>query len=267
VISLTHGPQFLPAEDIPAHVRPGRHYDRAPIIEAVIDVQCELPPDVALDELARAADDAKFTLAGPAVQVSGRVDVSDVGITSDTSGIQVGHVFRRADGLRLIQSRLNGFSYSALAPYDRWESFSVEAWSGWLDYQRVARPARATRLAVRYVNRIDIPLSVVELKDYLRTAIDLSPYLPQTLAGYFWQAVVPLPRYSANATLISTAAQPPEPNYSSIVLDIDIWRTIDISMESSEANDDIQRQLEELRHAKNYVFEACITDATRGLIG
>jgi len=266
VISLPDEPQPSSLDDIPPYPPPGRHYERAPITEAIIEVRCELAPEVTLDDLAKVADSTQFTVAGPAIQVSGRIEVSQEGIKGDTSGQQIGYVFRRDDGLHVVQSRLNGFSYSTLPPYGRWETFSSEAWAAWLDYHRTIQPLKATRLGVRYVNRIDIPQSIIEIKDYLRTAIDLSPYLPQMMAGYFMQAVVPLPRFNAAATITSTVVPPPSPDFSSLILDIDTWRDIEILFSLPGANEDIRAQLEVLREAKNQVFEACITDATRGLI-
>jgi len=49
-------------------------------------------------------------------------------------------------------------------------------------------------------------------------------------------------------------------------LDIDTWKEVMIPFEEPKADESIRRQLDTLRTAKNYVFEACITDATRGLI-
>ena len=252
--------------DVPAPVRVGRHYDHAPIAEAILELQCELPPDVTLDQLAHVADPATFSAGGAAIMVTGRVEVGPEGIRGDTSGEAIGHLLRRADGLRIIQSRLNGFAYSALAPYDRWETFSAEARDHWNDYQRVARPIKVSRVGVRYVNKIDIPNPSIEIKDYLRTAVDVSPYLPQMIAGYFLQVVVPLSHFDAMATIVSTIVSPPSADHSSLILDIDTWRTVDIALASTTADEDVTQVLNTLREAKNYIFEACITDATRGLI-
>jgi uncharacterized protein (TIGR04255 family) len=194
------------------------------------------------------------------------VDVSEATIKSDTSGERVGHIFRTQDGRRFIQSRLNGFSYSVIPPYDRWESFSGEAWTNWTNYKTVAQPVKTTRIGVRYVNRIDVPSASIEIKDYLRTAVDVSPYLPQAVSSYFLQVVVPVSRFNASATITSTLAPPPAENMTSLILDIDIWRIVELSLDSTEGNDSLREQLESLRVVKNYVFESCITDATRGVI-
>lgn len=266
MIALTEEPQAHSSDDLLSYVRAGRHYAHAPITEAVVEVRCELASDVSLDDLKRVADPAQFFLVGPSVNISGQVNVSEVGITSATSGEQIGHVFRRNDGRRMIQARLNSFAFSVFAPYDRWETFSEEVWSNWLKYQSVARPIRATRLGVRYINRIDIPQNVIEIKDYFRTAVDVSPYLPQMIGGYFFQVIVPLPRFNAAATIVSTIIPPPNEDTSSLILDIDTWRDVDIALSTAAGNEGLRDQVDVLREAKNYVFEACITDATRGLI-
>lgn len=252
--------------DIPDPVKVGRHYDHAPITEAILELQCVVPSDVSLEQLAHVADPAQFSPSGTAVMVTGRVTVGPQGIQGDTSGEAIGHLLRRADGLRIIQSRLNGFAYSALAPYDRWETFSAEAWEHWNNYRQVAKPIKVTRIGVRYVNRIDIPDPGIEIKDYLRTAVDVSPYLPQSIAGYFLQVVVPLSRFNAIATIVSTIVPPPTENQTSLVIDIDTWRSVDISLVDTGGDEEITSALGTLRQAKNYAFEACITDATRGLI-
>jgi uncharacterized protein (TIGR04255 family) len=212
------------------------------------------------------ADAGAFQIVGAAVNVTGRVEVGPDGVQGDTSGETIGHLLRRSDGLRIIQSRLNGFAYSALAPYDRWETFSAEALEHWRDYQRVARPTKLTRIGVRYINKIDIPSSSIEIKDYLRTAVDVAPYLPQLVAGYFFQIVVPLSHFDASATITSTILPPPAQDATSLILDIDTWRLVDMTLSVTDSSEGISQVLDTLREAKNYVFEACITDATRGLI-
>jgi len=266
-IPLTHGSEQPSRSDIPPLVPLGRHYSRAPIVEAIIEVRCELAVDTTLEELAHAVDRTEFPTADQAVEILGQVNISEEGLKSETTGKQIGHVFRRKDDRRIVQSRLNGFAYSALPPYERWESFIAEAWRHWLDYERVSHAVQAVRLGVRYVNKIDIPQESIEIKDYLRTAIDVSPYLPQMMAGYFFQTVLPLQRFDATATITSTTAPPPSEDSTSLILDIDAWKEVAIPLGTSGADEAIREQLDILRQAKNYVFEACITDATRGLIG
>lgn len=131
--------------------------------------------------------------ANKRVIMTGRSDFGPDGVESRASSEQAGHVFRSADELYLLQSRLHGFSFARTAPYAHWEDFSKVAERQWHRYREVARPALAERVGVRYVNSIDVAGDHVEIKDYLRTAVDVLPYLPQVMSSHFLQVVVPLP--------------------------------------------------------------------------
>jgi len=78
--------------------------------------------------------------------------------------------------------------------------------------------------------------------------------------------VVPLLNLDASATITSTVVPPYSPDTTSLILDIDTWRRLDVPLSGDTESERLLDALNELRVAKNFVFEACITDATRGLI-
>jgi uncharacterized protein (TIGR04255 family) len=252
--------------DIPPLVRTGRHYSRAPIAEAIIEIRCEPAPDVSLDDLLQSVDKNAFPTADPTVAVQERFNISERGLHGETRSQQIGYVFRRADGKRVVQARLDAFSLSCLPPYERWELFVAEAEAHWLRYRQAARPTKSTRLGVRFINKIDIPATPIEIKDYLRVAVDVPAYLPQGLSGYFLQIEVPLSQFDSVAAITSTLVPSPDENSTSLVLDIDASQAVQIDLMDETEAEGIAAHLEQLREAKNYIFESCITDATRGLI-
>jgi hypothetical protein len=81
-----------------------RHYAHAPITEAIIELSCDLPVDVTLEDLAHVVDRELFVSESQALLISGRIEVGPGGIKGDTTGQQVGYVYRRSDGSRVIQS-------------------------------------------------------------------------------------------------------------------------------------------------------------------
>ena len=112
------------------------------------------------------------------------------------------------------------------------------------------------------MNRLDFPLPVKDFSDYLRTAPQLSTDLPQGLSAYFMQLQLPMPDIRGACIINQTIIEPPvKPNTVPLVLDIDVFRAEDLP--TSEAQ--LWEQLEQLRHAKNFVFESCITDEARRL--
>jgi uncharacterized protein (TIGR04255 family) len=164
-----------------------RHYSRSPVAEAIIDFQVELPEGVGLADLER-CQDAAYPLKKALADSAGQIKLVKDELTSPA----VGFLFISADQKQLFQAHLKGCTMHRLAPYAGWEPFRDEARRLWNTYRQTARPLRVARVALRYVNRLNLPLPVAELKDYLRTSPEVSPDLPQELAGFFMQLNIPL---------------------------------------------------------------------------
>ena len=245
----------------------GRHYKNAPIAEAIIEIRTSPVAGLEMPTLREAFEGSDLTVAERAIEITNQVNVDDENVTSESLGRQVGFVFRRPDGGRIVQSKLNSFALSWLPPYERWDVFVEEAERYWERYRSVVGPTAVTRIGVRFVNRIVIPKRQIEIKDYLRVAVDVPAYLPQGIASYFLQVSVPLAEFGSVATITSTI-QPPsdETSGGALILDIDAWRETELDLSRQAEADKIPAVLNELRVVKNYVFESCITDATRGLI-
>jgi len=240
----------------------GKHYPKAPITEAVIDLRVELPSEVSAGSLERAhnGEETRYPIVEPLMSNVGQM-VFGPQASASASSTPTGFLFRSDDKKQIYQARLDGFTMSCLAPYKHWEEFRSEGQRLWNIYRSVTQPAKVVRMAVRYINRINIPLPVNDFGEYLRTVPQVSADLPQGLAGYFMQLMLPLPDIKGYALINETIIDPASPNVVSIVLDIDIFRTDDLP----SAEKDLWTLLEQFRHVKNNVFEACITDKARGL--
>ena len=240
-----------------------RHYSRAPITEAIIDLKVTLPEGFAVDDLENIhAHISDHFPVKEQIHTGSLLFQSGPRIKIDASREHRGFLFRSGDGLRIFQATLSGFTFNRLAPYDTWEDFSGDARHLWEVYKDVCRPSSVIRAAVRFINRLDLPGPTLDFKEYLRTVPEVSPDLPQGLSGFFMQ--VQIPQEDLNCMLIINEAftQPTSPEVVSIILDFDlfgerIWQSDD---------EDIWRFLEKLRHRKNQAFEASITDKTRRLI-
>lgn len=114
---------------------------------------------------------------------------------------------------------------------------------------------------MRYINRLDLPLPVKELKDYLRTVPDVSSDLPQALAGYFMQLRIPLEDVKSLLVVNQAIIDPAKPGVASVALDNDVFRVDDLPTDEPGIWD----SFDVLRNRKNDVFEASITDKTREL--
>jgi uncharacterized protein (TIGR04255 family) len=182
-----------------------------------------------------------------------------ISATASASQTQVGFKSLSADQKHVCLRRRAGFTFSRLAPYDRWRPFRDEARRLWTAYLEMCDPSSIDRLAVRYINRIDLPTAAVEMKDYFRTSPEISPDLPQTMAGFFMQVLLPQSDIASKLMLNQTIVAPARPDCVSVILDLDLFRDEAVPQTESEIWDFF-----ELLHVrKNEVFEACITDKTR----
>jgi uncharacterized protein (TIGR04255 family) len=239
-----------------------RYYSKAPITEAIIDFKVVLSSDTALQDLRRLFPEiaADYPHQEDFLLLKSQV-TAGVSVGASANQTLVGYVYSSDDRKQILNTGLSRFTFSRLAPYDRWETFRDEAKRLWGIYCQMVRVESVNRVAVRYVNRIDIPLPLNDFKDFLRTVPEVSPDLPQGLSGYFMQLQIPQPDIEAMA-VINQAIMPPQvPDCVSVIIDIDIFQ------EHVMFSDDTFWESLELLHTKlDVVFEACITDKTRELI-
>ncbi|OLE56380.1 MAG: TIGR04255 family protein [Cyanobacteria bacterium 13_1_40CM_2_61_4] len=240
-----------------------RHYSRAPLTEALIDIRVELPGEVTLGNLSKVhvGQEKDYPRREETIIVHGKMSVgAEVGASATQTAN--GYRFVSKDERQIFQARLNGFTFNRLAPYERWESFRDEARRLWSIYRSIAAPKNITRIAVRYINRLDLPLPLKDFKDYLRTVPEISPKMKQGLSGYFMQLQIPQEDLGAMLILNQTPIPPPAPNVVSVVLDIDLFCEGNVPSEEQQIWD----RFEQLRMRKNEIFEACITDRIRRMI-
>ncbi|WP_171046683.1 TIGR04255 family protein [Pseudarthrobacter sp. NamE5] len=244
-------------------------YPKAPIVEAILQIHVTPADTLAVDDLQTllTAEDG-YGPAEQAIAFDGEVSLVDTEVINKVEASKVGYIFRRHDLKRVVQAHRDSFIFSWLPPYEHWKQFSEEALDHWTRYQRTAQPSSVQSIGVRTINKIPLPDRATELKDYVRISVDVPAYLPQALASMFSQVRVPLSMFGAIATITSVLQPrsdgtqgPPE-----LILDIDIQKSLSLDLADVGFHESLLGALQEARDAKNFVFEACITDATRGLI-
>jgi uncharacterized protein (TIGR04255 family) len=239
-------------------------YQNAPIIEALIDLRVDLPAGVSLGDLERLHEQVSHLYPSKRTRFLLQRTLNpgaDPALTS-TQG-PIGFAFQSADGRQICQVRLDGFSFSRLRPYGNWIELRTEARRLWDIYRSAVNPGIIRRVAVRYINQIDIPHLRIDYKEYFRTAPEVSPALPQAMSGLFMQLLFPQPAYDGMLVLTQTVVPPPRPDMQSVILDLDAFR----DEPALTSDDQIWDLLETLRNTKNTFFEGSITDKTRELFG
>lgn len=226
---------------------------RAPITEAIIDLKVDAPEGLQVGAFGKlqAAESSKYPETSAIMTLNALLRGGDeVGSSAKQSWVGI-----RIRNQRFVaQAQLGGFTFSRLAPYDTWDEFRSEAQRLWGIYREIAQPTRVTRIAVRYINRLEIPAGH-EIKSYLRTFPELSPSLPQVLDGFFLQLKVP--DRPSRRTLVINEGYAPEmtPGKVSLILDIDLFLDSDVPNDESA----IWSEFERMRTRKNEVFFASLT--------
>ena len=239
------------------------HYPNAPLTEAILDIRVKLPSEIKPPQLKKVQLEEKgeYPRREEQLVVVGKMSVGEQVGASAKQTVN-GYRFVSQDKRQIFQARIDGFTFNRLAPYETWESFRDEARRLWNVYRSIAKPQTITRLALRYINKLDLPLPLNDLKDYLHTIPEISPKMSQEIRGYFMQLQLPQQDLGAMLLLNQTLTPPPGPNLVSVILDLDLFCQENVPREE----EDIWKQFEVLRTRKNEVFEACITNKTRRLI-
>lgn len=242
-----------------------KHYANAPIVEAVLAIQFQ-DSSVSLDSLVKCGSKIRqdYPTKDTLHYSTGRIALGAKPSATATSE-PIGYSWTSDDEKRIFQAKRDGFAFSLLAPYTTWHEFSTEAKRLWEVYHKTVKSKKNyARIALRYINRIDFPSPSIEMSDYFNIYTFIPSTLPQVLRSFFFQLTMPLADPRSMANIVQTLVPPPheKQGYTSVLFDIDIFRTESIPM-----GENVWDAFGELATQKNDLFEKCITQKTREIIG
>ncbi|MEF9426481.1 MAG: TIGR04255 family protein, partial [Candidatus Mariimomonas ferrooxydans] len=131
----------------------------APITEALIDIRVKLPDDFSTDKLCAFTDriQADYPTKKEVKKYEGRVDLlKETAIP--LSKQHIGYRYDSKDNKQVVQATIEGFTFSRLKPYITWKQLRDETRRIWGFYKEVALPEAITRVALRYINNLNIPI-------------------------------------------------------------------------------------------------------------
>lgn len=233
-------------------------FPKAPIAEALLDIQAKLSPDVDLARLATFQEairdryptrrERSSWQAGFEIKAGGSVEIAP------SEGRPDGCLFSSTDGRQIVQVRLDGFTFNRLKPYDKWEPFRDEARQHWERYIALTNPSAVSRVALRYINRLELPIPVRDFNEYVLTSPEIAPGLPQGLSGVFMRLEVPYEAFNCTA-IITETMEPPQGDILPFIFDVDVYRIGAFETRG----EDVWNAFEQLRNAKNEIFFKSIT--------
>ncbi len=242
---------------------PQPHYKKAPITEAIIDFKVRWRDGIDINAFRDIHPQIEDQFPqSELIQTNSIIIEPGPNRKIETTEQDIGYKFTSDNQVRIFQATIEGFTFNHLTPYDSWEPFRDEAKRLWDIYRNISPSLYVTRLALRYVNRVEIPGPLIDYDDYFLTFPRIGASLPQVLSNFFMQ--LHIPQEDLNGTLIINEAYSPSDSQNTIavILDFDVFC---VGQWSSDDDAGIWGLLEELRTRKNQAFEASITEATRRL--
>lgn len=235
-------------------------YRKPPITEAAIEFRFTKNVDREMIEKAQRRFSKDYSVAKEVkeFQVAVQFATSSSNVQASYGGMQLWS----AEGADLVWLRPSGLVVSRLSPYVGWETFRSKAFDAWAKWRKATGKSRLiSRLGLRYINRIDIPVNESErirLEDYLGIG-PLFPDPDQEFISYTLQTQLPLGEGYV-ATINTGSAPPALINHLSFLLDIDVGRE-----DVPQSDEEVWSMIELMRQKKNSVFEGFLTAKTREL--
>ena len=240
-----------------------RHLDNAPITEAIIDIRITPKEGLTVDKLAPAFDELQSDYPHKELQHrwEGLFEFKEGELEQHAPKTgPIGNIYKNTAADQIVQFRLDGFTLNRLPPYKEWETFSAEAERLWSIYIKHSSPISIDRIAVRYINKIQIPLGV-QFSEYLTSAPSVPSELPQELSEFLCRVVIQATEIDSFAIVTQALGEIREAEgVADVILDIDAIKQKTTSDVKYPMDD-----LESLRALKNDIFFKYITEKAAGL--
>jgi len=240
-------------------------YKRPPITEAVIAISFGARMDPRNLEKA----DGSFAKLYPEHQDTRNLNVelvmpprADLAPGTNIKNDEIGHRRSSDDQTQIVIIWPSSFVFSQLAPYPGWGEFFARFARDWVLLKSAVGYRRISRVGVRYINRIDIPIKGDLI--YHEEFLNIYPRLPEELGSVFAygiQTQLAYPEIDGRITINSASVPSPLLAHSSFLFDQDIYKENNIP----QNDEGLYNLLNEIHTKKNAVFEACITDRAREL--
>ena len=244
------------------------HFSNAPITEAVLDLRVQLKEGAVFEDLIQFAEAVAERYPEKRIRTSLEAkihyDKETLDLKTEGTSSKDGYLMSSSDGRQVVQARLDGFTFSRLKPYQDWPTMRDEARALWTTYLEVAEPKVVNRIALRYINRVEIPLSgpPVDFKDYFLTAPEIASGISQVLQNFFMRLVVSDKNGRGTAIITETVDDTFEDrSMYPLIFDIDVFQLGSFQPDSEH----IWRVFEQLRDLKNEIFTRTFTDKAKDL--
>ncbi|MFO0839533.1 MAG: TIGR04255 family protein [Phycisphaerae bacterium] len=210
---------------------------RAPIVEALIDIRTDFAHGPKSADFDTFHERIKMNYATRKPRIEWRARIAfgaDSPPEQSSEGGPVGFLYESEDGKQVVQARVNGFTFSRLAPYEDWQGLRRESEALWGKFRDCFHPSRVVRLAVRFINRTSLPLPIDDLADWLATRPETSGVVGRTSPSFFVRLASRIPDSSAESNVVLFSEPAQSETELPVMFDIDVWRRLELDPASPE---------------------------------
>ena len=244
---------------------PRRNYDNPPVVEAAARFHWNEPMPWNLTTPGRLFERIKEDYpAEPQFQNSVQ---AELGLTDGegapnlqvTTGPQR-VVFGNEDRTRLLIVGATDLSVHGLRPYEGWESLEERLFSAFRSLKDFVPNELITQLGLRYINRIEIPDSSIEIGEYMTISFSMPDGWPARISAFLDRAEFVYPDGDSRISF-TWATTESEPGGSAFIVDLDLVR----DLKEPTSVDEARAAISELKARETAAFESLIQDRLRGL--
>ncbi len=241
-----------------------------PIIEAILDIDCDMPVDFRVGESIKPATEIyqdhypqlrKKYLQQHEFEV---VDHSQLAKSTNAMVDLQSLLLTQDDGKQLVQVRKGGFSFNRLQPYTTLDDYLGEMERTWLLFVGAFKPIQVQRVKLRYVNRIYIPLNSdynVDLDEYFTVGPQLIDDNALEFVSFLHHHQV-MEKATRNMGKIILASQPVVEQRLPVLFDIEVMRPAPSDTDWAG----IRSSIDDLRRLKNEIFHNSLKDKCKKTI-
>jgi hypothetical protein len=238
-----------------------------PIVEAVLDIECDLPANFKLASVETRARKA-FVSSYPKFRQQYVQEHRFEANVDQPPKVSFGNIgvqclqFLKTDEKQLVQIRSTGFSFNRLSPYTSLDNYLPQIKKAWTEYIKLVSPLQVKLIRLRYINRFLLPVenSRLPLEEYLKNGprsaderLGLTGFLNQYSA---------IESESGNQVVSVLTAQQLESDKLPIIFD-----NITLAVKIFKPEDwiGIRSKVLELRRLKNLLFRETLTEKCMNL--
>lgn len=166
-----------------------RRYSNPPVIEAICEFRliASQPWDLTIPGLLFKEIQSDFPIVEQSTTVSVNFGVSG---NETTTQQQPSVRFLSADRTEVIQVAPNLLSIHQLKPYRSWESYRARIIRVLTAYTEIAHIDGLSRIALRYMDSIELPSTITDLEDYFLILPQVPKTIPQVFQSFLSQVLI-----------------------------------------------------------------------------